>query len=275
MSSEEDKMKKQIYLIFVLVLLVNALFVFPQQDEPIIVSPLIGGDLDRVERDYFHLFPQIDGFEKAVFYLNDDKSFRAKITTNINDEFKDTIIERYSSISDMENHITTRVFVDLRENAGPDFTVHTSFSRLAMQKMVTLNEQKLFTIDKLTIDQKFKEPSLSSIWETEVADINAVIKEGKSNVPSYIMTGTAIGGVAGFLVGWIAGKNDKKELIPSEFSGAIVGMLIGGAIGLITGAILGISSSEEEVMIDPLSPSGISTLKSYSLYYRHIEQKKE
>ena len=163
----------------------------------------------------------------------------------------------------------------MRDDSGPNFTVNTGFSSLFEQKMVTLDEQKLFTIDKLTVEQKFKEPSISSIWETEVADINAVIKEGKSNVTSYIMTGTAIGGVAGFLVGWIAGKNDKKELIPSEFSGAIVGMLIGGAIGLITGAILGISSSEEEVMIDPLSPSGISTLKSYSLYYRHIEEQKE
>ena len=42
--------------------------------EPITVSPFIGEKLDRVERDYFKLFPQFDGFEEAVFYLNPDST---------------------------------------------------------------------------------------------------------------------------------------------------------------------------------------------------------
>ncbi len=60
---------------------------------PIIVSPLIGEKLDRVERDYFGLFPHINGFEEAVFYLNPDSSLMVEIWYRSNSEVRDTIIQ--------------------------------------------------------------------------------------------------------------------------------------------------------------------------------------
>ena len=175
-------MKKIAFLSLLLALLFNYGLLFAQQDEPIIVGPLTGEELDRVERDYFHMFPKIEGFETAVFYLNDDNSLRVEIIINSNGVIKDTVIPKYSSLEEIEKHIIDRVFLDLRDDSGPDFTIRTGFSRVTSQKMVTLNEQKLFTIDKVTVDQKFKEPSLSSIWETDLNDIHSVIKEGESNI---------------------------------------------------------------------------------------------
>jgi hypothetical protein len=270
-------MKKRVYLSVVLLFVFNTFTVFPQQDEPIIISPLIGEELDRVERDYFHLFPKIDGFEKAVFDLNDDNSLKVNITTFNNNITKDSIIEKYSSIRDMEKHITTRIYMDLRDEAGPNFTVRTGFSRLTEQKMVALNEQSLFTIDKVNIDQEYKEPSLSSIWETNLNDIHSVIRERESNVWSYAQTGALIGSGAGLLIGFLAGKGNKSEneFLSSEAVGILGGVLIGAGIGLVIGAIIGISSTEEEVIIYPHTPEGISTLQSYSLFNRKDSEKNE
>ena len=40
---------------------------------PYAVSPFIGDTLSLEERDYYILFPKIEGFQWAVFYLNSDK----------------------------------------------------------------------------------------------------------------------------------------------------------------------------------------------------------
>ena len=263
-------MKKQIYLILVFVLLVNALFVFPKQDKPTIVSPLIGEELDRIERDYFHMFPKVDGFEKAVFYLNDDNSLRVEMTINSNGIKKDTLIQKYSSLEEIQEHIIKTVFFDLRDDSGPNFSVRTSFSSLSEQKMVTLDEQKLFTVDKLTVDQISREPTLSSIWKTDLNDIHSVILEGESNIWSYAQTGTLIGGGAGLLVGFLVGQGDKSKsgIVSSEAVGVLGGVLIGAAVGLVIGTIFGISTSHNKIIIYPHTSEGLSTLKSYSLYYR-------
>jgi hypothetical protein len=80
---------------------------------------------------------------------------------------------------------------------------------------------------------------------------------------------------AGFLIGWYAGSEQKGNTGLSEVGGMFVGLLIGATAGLVVGAIIGITSSEEEVIIYPHMPEGISKLKSYSLYYRNTERKKE
>jgi hypothetical protein len=233
--------------------------------------------LDRVERDYFHMFPRIDGFEKAVFYLNDDNSLKVEMKINSKGVIKDTVIPKYSSLEEIEKHIINSVFIDLRDNSGPNFTVRTGFSRLTAQKMVTLNEQKLFTTDELTVVRNFREPSLSSIWETDLNDIYSVILEGESNIWSYSQTGLAIGGGAGLLIGFIVktGKDNKDEFISSRAVAVLGGVLIGAAVGLVVGTIVGITTSYNEIIIYPHTPEGLSTLKAYNLYYRKNLKKNE
>lgn len=79
------------------------------------------------------------------------------------------------------------------------------------------------------------------------------------------------------LIGFLIGQSNKSknEIVSSEAVGVLGGVLIGAAAGLVIGTIVGISTSEEEIIIDPHTPEGISNLQSYSLYYRNIEKKKE
>ena len=270
-------MKKITLLSLILALLINNNLLFTQRVEPIEISPLIGEELDRIERDYFHMFPQIDGFENAVFYLNDDNSLRVEINSSSNGLIKDTVIPKYSSLEEVEKHIINSVFIDLRDDSGPNFIVRTGAGRLTAQKMVTLNEQKLFTTDELTLERNFREPSLGSIWETDLNDIHSVILEGESNIWSYAQTGTLIGGGVGLLIGFLVGQSNKSknEIVSSEAVGVLGGVLIGAAVGLVVGTIVGISTSQEEILIDPHAPEGISNLQSYSLYHRNLKEKKD
>ena len=67
----------------------------PGQDQgkPIVVSPLIGDTLDAAERDYYHLFPSLDGFEWAVFYLNPDSSLMVMASLLQDGARRDTVIQ--------------------------------------------------------------------------------------------------------------------------------------------------------------------------------------
>lgn len=77
------------------------------QDEklPIVISPLIGDTLTLKERNYYKLFPTIDGFQWSVFYLNSDSSLSAAITYVQDNKTKDTLVELSSSLNKMKQYI--------------------------------------------------------------------------------------------------------------------------------------------------------------------------
>ena len=91
-------MKQKKYLFQVFVFVIHTFLVFPQQDEPIEISPYIGEKLDRVERDYFNLFPKIDGFQEAVFYHNPDSTLKVDIAYDNDGERRDTVLNRYRNL---------------------------------------------------------------------------------------------------------------------------------------------------------------------------------
>jgi hypothetical protein len=278
MKVRELKMKKYGLVLLIYCLLCNCKFYYPQQEKPIIVSPLIGKDLDRIERDYFHLFPRIEGFHKAKFYLNNDTSLKVKITTVNNDLYEDTIIQKYTSLTELQTHIKNALLADLRDNPGPDFSVLIKSVRLNFQKMITVNEQSLFTISKSKLGNTFEGPFISEMWGTNLNDISNVRREGKSFDVEYIKMGVAVGGLTGLLIGLLAySGQEKKEGFESigAAGGVIVLTLAGAALGLVVGTILGISNVEEEIIINPNTPSGLSSLQSYSIYHRIKAKQKE
>ena len=88
---------------------------------PYVVNPLIGDTLTLEERDYYILFPQIEEFQFAVFYLNPDSSLNAVVKYYDDGILKDTLIENYKSIKSLNYHIYAR---NALENGTPD-TFHS------------------------------------------------------------------------------------------------------------------------------------------------------
>jgi hypothetical protein len=77
-----------------------------EHEKPIVVSPLIGDTLDAGERQSLRLLPNLKGFGWAVFFLNPDSSLKVKVTLLDNGARRDTIIERYHSLTAVQDRIS-------------------------------------------------------------------------------------------------------------------------------------------------------------------------
>jgi hypothetical protein len=77
---------KTLCVLFFKVLFSPEIYLFSQQhNNPFVTSPFIGEKLDRIEENYFHLFPTVTNFQEATFYLNPDSS----LTFNLKYKQKD------------------------------------------------------------------------------------------------------------------------------------------------------------------------------------------
>ncbi len=110
-------MKKDIILLFIFYL---AAFPDPAQCQeklqPVVVSPFIGDKLDRVEEDYFKIFPGFADFREAIFYINNDSSLNVKIKIWRNNSLIDTAILYTNSLSYLRKIIDQRILEDIRQN---------------------------------------------------------------------------------------------------------------------------------------------------------------
>ena len=113
-------MKTTFYLLFILLLLLKCFCSFAQENEkPFALSPLIGDTLSLEERDNYNLFPTINNFRWAVFYLNPDSTLNVKITYLNQSVLKDTLIENYRTLNSFliyMNDAENPVFVSPIEN---------------------------------------------------------------------------------------------------------------------------------------------------------------
>lgn len=84
-------MKNLLFLLFI-VLSVKSTY-SQKNDELVQLSPTIGDNLNLLERNYYGIYPEFEGFKNAVFYIRDNKFLIIKIAYQNNlGENKDTII---------------------------------------------------------------------------------------------------------------------------------------------------------------------------------------
>ena len=113
-------MKTTFYFLFVFILVLNCFSALTQEIErPFVVSPLIGDTLSLDERDNYNLFPTINNFLWAVFYLNNDSTLNVKVTYINRSVIKDTLIENYRTLNSFliyMNYAENPAFVNPVEN---------------------------------------------------------------------------------------------------------------------------------------------------------------
>ncbi len=76
-----------------------------EHSRPITVSPLIGDTLRPFERNLYQLFPDRDGFQWAVFYLNPDSSLEARITTLQDGMLREDTVRQYYQLRAVQDHV--------------------------------------------------------------------------------------------------------------------------------------------------------------------------
>ena len=92
--------------IFGIVFLLSLMTSMAQETEkPIIVHEAIGDTLDLKERDMYNLFPNIEGFQSAVFFLNSDSTLRVVVRVLRDTGVRDIEILQYRTLASLHDHI--------------------------------------------------------------------------------------------------------------------------------------------------------------------------
>ena len=58
----------------------------------VIISPRVGEIIDKTEKEYYHLFQSLDGFEQAFFFMDASNNFYANVSLTKNEAIIDTVI---------------------------------------------------------------------------------------------------------------------------------------------------------------------------------------
>lgn len=93
-------MKQILYALLFLTLLTTNLF-SQERDSLIQLYPGLGDTVDQFDRNYFELFKEIEGFERAVFYIRNNQRLVSKVTYSENSTTKDTtFVQLLSALED-------------------------------------------------------------------------------------------------------------------------------------------------------------------------------
>ena len=233
----------------------------PQEDRiPVIVSSLIGEKLDRVERNYFKLFPHFDGFEEAVFYLNPDSSLMVEIWYQTDDGIKDTVLQNYRSLSNLQYHIDKVISHPLpptrQARAGSQTTITLSDSNTVSGELIETGKYHLQVYNPdYKIPGTFDMGS-SGYNKVNVNDIKEIRLIDTTNIAPPIFG--AVGGVMGLLFSLIESGGSNQGF---AVMGSLLYIMVGSAIGGLLGYIFPIDSESEITYELPFNEKDIKGLK--------------
>ncbi len=238
-----------------------------EQDKPIVVSPLIGDTLDVAEREHFGLFPNLKGFEWAVFYLNPDSSLKVKASLLEDRARRDTMIARYRTLTALQNHIGLVAQKD----------VEVGFKAEGREVTLILKDGTAITGELLSVrDSSLVVDVLNRAWEVDVPShskgivvvrnhrVQSAVIKGKSNVLKGMGLGTLIGAGSGAIVG--AARGDTPRTFPyggtsTAREKAVAGAIGLGAVGFLVGTVVGLISSSRDKDVEPLLNQDFSSFR--------------
>lgn len=248
-------------------LLLTGIVLFPHinsfaqtRDSLIQLYPGIGDTIFLFDRDYFKLFPKIGGFEYAVFYIRDNKELVSIVTYNSGSVVRDTL-STYS-LSALEN-IRLKIRKISNENYEKlepprEVMIFTKEANQYTGLLEMFSKENLYLISSGQSDDRFKIP---------ISKVDSILIPGESRVASSMGWGALIGFCVGGLLG-IASGDDKGGFVNFSAGKKALGFggLLGG-VGAIIGLVVGLSSSENEEVIQIDKDFDLHQLKNIAYYY--------
>jgi len=270
-------MKKLIYL-FLTFILFNASGYSQQKDSLIQLYPGIGDTIDLFDRDFFNLYPDIEGFQQASLYVRDNNKLVSKLKLNISNKIVDSSVVNFlAALNTVRKNISKLDEENnLKSRNEPNVIISLKDKRLVKGQLIMFSKDNLYLKSEnenpitLSPSTDLKIPNLS------VSEINIV---GQNNTWSSAGMGALVGLLIGGILGF-AGGDDESGLVQFSSEEKALGLgltfgILGGLIGLITGS----GSSTDDYIIYYNSKMDLLKLKDYSKYYFRpnvqVEQKYE
>lgn len=235
-------MKKVIMILVGLISAAYPCLIHAQANQqPFVVSPFIGNKLDRVEENYFNLFPAFTDFREAVFYLNPDSTLNVKIKAVFNNVPVDTTIRYDRSLSYLRYKINQRVLADIRQGKVQELKLSTSEDTVYDGTVYSYDNRQIKFIEKGFNGSNEGSNQGDYLKTFDYFGVNTVTVN-QSNTPLTFFTGLT-GAVAG---GIITASFDPRlptkvfmynpvydfiHALPYALPGAVLGGFIGYLIG--------------------------------------------
>jgi hypothetical protein len=232
--------------------------------------------LDRVERDYFKLFPKIEGFKEASFYLNPDSSLKVFITYERDGDLRDTVLTRYESLSKVQtridNYLTYYINdIDFRLKGNFTDVVLVDSSKISGE-LISVKQNSITIYSSTKNAHKNRERVLFNVNNINEKNISSVCFKEKTNL-SWIFP--IIGGIAGGIIGYTnaekIGSNPNfweayLHISKEQFLWTFAGILIGTTVGTIIALVLPIEIESETEFKTPFIENDIEGLRDHARY---------
>ena len=238
---------------------------------PFIVSSFIGDTLSLSERNYYQLFPRIEGFQWAVFYLNPDSTLNAEVRFTKNEVLKDTLIEKYKSLKTLNYHIyarnalengTLNTFHSVNENSkyekGSEVCAYMNDGRETSGELLSVRKTSILIL-KPDCDENLN--NLDCVIHRKASEIDKLIIKGNSNVG----WGLGLGILASVVVGAMVFQSYDDGSIYWGYD-AIFPTLASAVSCITIGTTIGIFTSTQDEVINIYSDKDIRGLSYYSRY---------
>jgi hypothetical protein len=138
-------MKTTFYFVFVSILLFDCALSLAQEDQKQkYISSVIGDSLDKEERDFYKLLPNVKDFAGAVFYLEDNNSLSAKVYFQDDHQLKFNMYENYMAGLQNFNHYTEQIDkVSATTPAGKKITFYLINDKVLTGELISIRENSL------------------------------------------------------------------------------------------------------------------------------------
>jgi len=255
-------------------LLILVIFTFSStysqdNDSLIHLYPGMEDTISYIDRTYFGLYNQIQGFEYATVSISKNHELISRVTFSDNGALKDTVFTNDFSI--LEN-IRSKMDQIIKENHDKIesfrevyVTVNNGNSYLGNLEGFSKNHLYLTSDKILLTDQdtqyKFRIPT---------AGINEVLILGESHLLTPVLWGAGIGFAFMLIPYGMAEYFEKAGLKESEvkFGVVIFGAILGAGIGFV----VGLFNAEYDVPIKFNSDRSVLGLKDYAYYnFRNLK----
>ncbi len=251
--------------------------IFSQNGKSVVVSPIIGDKLDRIEEEYFKLVPAFQNVQEAIFYLNPDSSLNVLVIYENDGIVKDTFIVNYISLGRLRNYIdyqlNQEIKIDTKIERGKYAVVITDIDSVNGE-LLAADSISIIVLNLSRVDYKkdYQPPfDVKYIYNKNMKTVMVFNEYNAAKIIYPITLGLALGITAGAIAKNKVDSEPSKELgdwselttpLLYYFLGSIVGVLIGyGLAELIP--ITTISTNEYDY---PFNEDDIEGLRKLSRY---------
>jgi len=255
---------KTLIICFLLLLFNISLLIGQESQKPFIISPFIGEKLDKIEANYFEIFPAFMDFQEATFYLNPDSTLSTSIKYMVKNNLIDTTAtyRDKSTLLKLKSKIKEKLTKDIKDKKVEELELTIENNLLYRGNIYSSIDGKIKFIKEGFIELKaddIKEEYTPIINYSEIKTVTTY-----ENDTGIILLSTAFGIGAGIGIGILLGpvlmERDEGMLDFRELGGGVIGGIIGSLIGLGVGYIIKIP-----VEYDIVDPEARRILRENSL----------